>query len=1031
MLRSLFAPRRSAVTAPRRAFPRRTAATRLAAERLEGRALLAAFSYDALASVVSVSLADGEELTSTSQGGGNYVLSLAGIATFSGTDIPTQLVGNGLSTLSIDGDLPLVRVAITGTGTTADVLFGTSTGVYLDDFAVALGTAAGDVTIAAATTFNGTAGLSVTAARSVSVIAPLAAGLGNILLDADDGVQHAGTFAGVAIDGTSVTTAGGSITIEGRGGDGEGFSGYQVGVSITGGGLVRAGDNGTTHGGISITGVGGDALSEGPFNFGVFLDKTSALRTTGGALVLTGTGGARDGDNDGVLVEGTVATLTGSGPADKGAITITGTGGGAVPSDSNPGVVLASTAILTSVAGAISITGDGGAGSGTPTTSPGLMFDGAIVTSSSGDITLTADSFETSLTGGALATTATVTIRNLVAGQVLPIAVAAVPMLEAIGASRIVLGRSDPGLLPVIDQEGGANLSLPGIALEMRGGDIILRADVTTAGAPQTYAGPVRLGVAPAAADVTLTGSLVTLAGTVTGNDRALAIAGDTVVQGTIAGLTTFAVSGASSLGADVGSSGNQTYTGPVTLTASARLDTGTLAGDITLASTLDGPFNATFAAGGGTVLLDGVVGGLASLASITFESAGAVNVPRSVSIDGTLPGAGLRGIDIASGVNNVSLAGGGSIRNPGMQGIRFNGSSTNSLVHGFTITAAGMTGIKFAPGTYTGTRAIGNSIDGAGLSTYGFRLNDALGLSIGGGLLGDGNRVTGAYQGMYATGNLTGTSMMGNLFIANTSAVILDSVTGLGFGSGNQVRSSTAFGMYVAGVSTGMVIEANSMVENSVAVYLDFAQGVTIRDNVMVRNAAQGLYARGICTDTIVVDNMIFGGGGVGLYGIYLAGARGLQIGGIGQGNDIAGTTQGLFAFGTLTGTVIADNLIEQNETGMVLFGARDLTVNAGNRIRSNTAWGLFGTGDCAGTTVLANTIQSNRAGIYLSAVTGITVGTETAGTGNTISANQFGLFASGVSTGTSVLGNTITGNVTNITVDPTAATTGTFQAT
>lgn len=1029
MLRSLFAPRRSAVVGSRRASSRGTAATRLAAERLEGRALLAAFSYDALASVVSVSLADGEELTSTSQGGGNYVLSLAGGATFSGTDIPTQLVGNGLSTLSIDGDLALVRVAITGTGTTADVLFGTSTGVYLDDFTVALGTAAGDVTIAAATTFNGTAGLSVTAARSVSVIAPLATGLGNVMLDADDGVQRAGTFAGVAIDGASITTAGGSISIEGRGGDGEGFSGYQVGVSITGTGLVRAGDNGLTHGSVSISGVGGSALSEGPFSHGIFLDKTSALRTTGGALVLTGTGGARDGRNDGVLVEGTVATLTGSGPADKGAITITGTGGGAVPSDFNRGVVLASTAIVTSVAGAISITGDGGAGSGTPTTSPGLMFDGATLTSSTGDITLTADSFETSLTGGALATTATVTIRNLVAGQVLPIAVAAVPMLQSIGASRIVIGRSDPGLLPVIDQQGGANLSLPGIALEMRGGDIILRADVSTAGAPQTYVGPVRLGVAPGAADVTLTGTVVTLAGTVTGNDRALAIAGNAVVQDTIAGLSTLAVSGTTSLGANVGSSGNQTYTGPVTLTSSVRLDTGTLAGDITLASTLDGPFNLTVAAGDGAVLLDGVVGGLASLASITLESAGSVTVPRSVSIDGALPGAGLRGIDVAAGVNNVRFAGGGSIRNAGMQGIRFNGSSTNSLVHGFTITAAGMTGIKFASGDYTGTRAIGNSIDGAGLSTYGFRLGSATGLAIGGGLLGDGNRVTGTYQGMYATGDLTGTNVTGNLFDTNTSGVILDSVTGLNVGSGNQVRSSSGFGIYVAGVSTATVIEANSMVENPVGVYLDFARGVTIRDNVMVRNAAQGLYARGICTDTIVVDNMIFGGGGVGLYGIYLAGARGMRIGGSGEGNDIAGTTQGVFAFGTLTGTVIAGNLIENNETGIVLFAARDLTINAGNRIQSNTAWGMFGTGDCAGTTVLANTIQSNRAGVYLSAVTGITVGTETAGTGNTISANQFGLFASGVSTGTSVLGNTITGNATNITVDSTAAATGTFQ--
>lgn len=213
-----------------------------------------------------------------------------------------------------------------------------------------------------------------------------------------------------------------------------------------------------------------------------------------------------------------------------------------------------------------------------------------------------------------------------------------------IGASRIVVGRSDPGLLPVIDQEGGANLSLPGIALEMRGGDIILRADVSTAGAPQTYAGPIRLGVAPAAADVTLTGSLVTVGG-----------------------------------------------------------------------------------------------------------------------------------IDVAAGVSNVRFSGGGSIRNPGMQGIQFNGTSTNSLVRGFTITAAGMTGIKFASGDYTGTRAIGNSIDGAGLSTYGFRLGSATGLSIGGGLLGDGNRVTGTYQGLYASGGLAGTSVLGNTITGNVTNITVD----------------------------------------------------------------------------------------------------------------------------------------------------------------------------------------------------------------------------------------------------------------
>lgn len=995
--------------------------------------MLAAFAYDAILDLVSVTLADGEQLTNTSQGGGNYVLSLAGPATFSGTDIPGQLVGNSLSTLSINADLPLTGVVISGTGTDADVVFGASTGVYVDDFLITLGTAAGDVTVASSTTFNGTAGLAVNAARSVSVVANLATGIGNILLDADDGVQHGGTFVGVAVEGASVTTAGGNIVIAGRGGDGEAFFSLQIGVSVTSGGLIRAGDNGAVHGSVTIAGVGGDALAEGPFNHGILVDATSAVRTTGGSLGLTGTGGSRDGSNDGVRIEGTVATLTGAGPTDTGAITIVGTGGGAAISDGNHGVVLASGSVVSSAAGDIDITGDGGAGSGTPTSSPGLLFAGSSVTSSGGgNIRFTADAYDISLGGGgAVSTSATVTIRNLLAGQILPVNAVTVPVLEAIEADRIVIGRSDPGLLPAIVQDGGVPLTLPGTDLEMRGGDIQLRAAVTTVGATQTYAGPIRLGVAPDAADVTLTGTTVTLGGTVTGNEFALAIAGNAVVQDTISGLTTFAVSGTSSLGADVGSDGNQTYSGAVTLTDSVRLDTGTLAGDITLASTLDGPFNLTVAAGTGTVLLDGIVGGVASLGAIVLESAGAVNVPRSVSIDGSLPLAGPRGIDVAAGVNNVSLSGGGSIRNAFMQGIRFAGSSTGSLVRGFTITAAGMSGIKFSPGTYTGTQVLGNVIDGASVSTYGIRLNDATGLLIGSGALGTGNRVSGAYQGLYAIGTLTGTTVQGNMFIANTSGVVLDSATNLEFGNGNQVRSSPGFGIYIGNVCTDTMVQGNTLVENAVGVYLNQARGVAITDNVMVRNAAQGLYATGACTGTSVVDNSIYGGGGVGLYGIYLAGARGLRIGGpAGEGNDIAGTTQGLFAFGTLTDTVIAGNLLENNETGMVLLGARELSITGGNRLQSNSAWGFYASGNCADTVVKGNTFQNNKSGVYMNAVQGMTVGTTTPGEGNTITANQFGLFAIGVSTGTSVLGNAISGNATNITVDPTAAATGTFQA-
>jgi parallel beta-helix repeat protein len=69
-----------------------------------------------------------------------------------------------------------------------------------------------------------------------------------------------------------------------------------------------------------------------------------------------------------------------------------------------------------------------------------------------------------------------------------------------------------------------------------------------------------------------------------------------------------------------------------------------------------------------------------------------------------------------------------------------------------------------------------------------------------------------------------------------------------------------------------------------------------------------------------------------------------------------------------------------------------------------------------------VGSSIRSNGTGLALDGARGISI------TSNRVVSNTaFGLFAKGVSTGTNVTGNTISGNGTNI--DTKAATGGTFQ--
>lgn len=156
---------------------------------------------------------------------------------------------------------------------------------------------------------------------------------------------------------------------------------------------------------------------------------------------------------------------------------------------------------------------------------------------------------------------------------------------------------------------------------------------------------------------------------------------------------------------------------------------------------------------------------------------------------------------------------------------------------------------------------------------------------------------------------------------------------------------------------------------------------------------------------------------------GLALAGAAGT----VASGNAItASRNWGIYATGGLAGARLESNTI----TGTVLVGiylqnATGLTTGragAGNVITGGTARGLYSTGIyvtgiSTGSRVQANTVSGNGSGVLLVTARGILVGGTTDADRNTITGNRgYGLFATGNSTGSIVQRNVITGNGRNV---------------
>ncbi len=1027
------APARTSAQTRRR--DRRGLPAGVSLEALEPRAMLTTFSYGG--GVLDLIIDNLDESLVVSASGSN-AYTITSNKTFTGTDVPGQVTGNGTGTLSVATAAALGTAFVTDTKAGAAFTFGSSApgATYDADFLLSLAIpGSGTVTVADAVAFSGGHSLSASAAR-ISVDAALSSATGFLTLDADDGTQATGVPAGVVIAATgSVTTGGGPIDISGRGGDS--ILGDQIGVDVLG--TIRAGDDGVSFGTLTIAGRGGATTGELGGNHGVVIGAGATVSTTGGAVSITGTGAAVNGIEAGVVLAGLVQTASAVGH--PGDVAVEGFGGGSAStpgSSGNYGIWVEPTGRVLTDAGSVSAIGHEGVGNPLGffpfTDSPGLWFDNGVVQSATGALAFTADSFWADISaGGAIGTADTVSIRNLVAGQAIELGADMNPLLAGIAASRIVVGRTD--VQPVIYQAAppdGTLVLAAGTALELAGSSISLRAPIATPGAGQIYRGAVHLGDLLPTADVTLTASSARFTSTVDGGGRSLSILGGAEFDGAVTGLLDLSVSGATTTFADVTTTGQQLYGGAVSL--AAPLVTLTAAG---------GSFGGGVVGNGNSLAID--FGGTTAIVGSAFTGIAALSTGNggTTTLAGTLSTSGTQsfGEPVALVADaTLGTAGGDVVFSGSLDGAR-------NLV-----LAAGSGAIRFQ-----------NAV-GAGTPLASLLLSSAGSVTAAGTIAIDGSAPGAAINGLTVAGVANVDMQVPGSSVRNCagSGVLLLSSRDSSVG-GFTIADNAAYGLYVSGNSPGTTIVGNAIGSNVVGAYLDAAGGLTLDGgNSFVGNGAYGIYARGIATQTTTITGNMVDGLGTGVYGVFLDDAKNIHLGVTGAGNTVTGSKIGIYARAGLGSTTVVDNLVEGNGSGVVLSAARHLAMTGDNRIVDNPAYGilaqgafvdttmsgvtvsgstvglclsgatnlvvaggnvftgnsahaLYAVGDCTATTVTGNTFDgagTGTFGLFLDGATGLGVGGTVAGDGNTITRAAVGVYARGVLDGTTVRGNSVDSN-------------------
>jgi Ca2+-binding RTX toxin-like protein len=731
-----------------------------------------------------------------------------------------------------------------------------------------------------------------------------AAGSGVVMLSG----TGTGNTPGVAINGATVQSSTGTVTINGTGG-GAGSNNY--GVVIEAGGVVRSTGASAQ---ISITGIGGNS-SGGPFNDGVEITGAGSLVTTAGAnvslrgtggtsssdnygirvaaggevtaggngtVMFNGTGGVVGGDENGVVVTDSGSLVTSSG----GTVTILGQGGGFTPDSADSGIVVQSGAVVSSGGtGTLVVQGTSGPSSGG--SNLGVLVSGATITSSGGNVAVTGnasagggevnnvgvriDSAGIVTAGGTGGVFVNGTASSETGGTLTDFGVFVTDsgsQITSTGGDISITGQGGGGTIYGVSVDTNASVTAPGSHSVTLTGTNSTYGGIKIAGSVGSTSGAVNLTAAnrideSAGGVVSTSGTLTTSTATgqtLTGANAVGTFHATNTASGAISltnTSTTLTVTGIAQGGTVAGSdvtinqAGNLSVTGAISTTAAAS-------GNIGLTTT------------GGMTLTAGVTAGGAGNLTLTANQTGAtagsfagilINGVTVQSATGTILVQGTAGS--GGGGDGVLVENGGKIQTTGGTGTvtvhGTGGSSTNGGEEGVVILGSGVV-VTSGGGNVSIIGQAGGS--GAAAANIGVVVNTGVQVTAGGG----GTVTIQGNGGGVGTNNNWGVEVSGTVTSSGGGVTI----TGVGGGSGGGASNAGIIvdGQVTAGGSGAVSLTGNGDTGNGVVVNGSVTStggdiSVTSVINTLIVNTGGSVIAPGANSVTLTASS-----GGISIQG-------------------------------------------------------------------------------------------------------------------------------------------------------------------
>jgi len=168
------------------------------------------------------------------------------------------------------------------------------------------------------------------------------------------------------------------------------------------------------------------------------------------------------------------------------------------------------------------------------------------------------------------------------------------------------------------------------------------------------------------------------------------------------------------------------------------------------------------------------------------------------------------------------------------------------------------------ASGTSSSTIIARNTIEGslpdATRAPFGIVLDSATGLTVGGEAATDANGIFSTSTALLARGDLTGSAIKRSIIRTMNNGIVLAAARGLWVQS-NDVNGAVQQGLNASGDCTGTTVLFNRIVGGASGVVIDAAKSLQVTNNVIDANRV-GVFATGNCPGTKVADNAVVSNG-------------------------------------------------------------------------------------------------------------------------------------------------------------------------